>query len=272
MENQLQTISRSELAGFQSKALETFLSVKSQLSSLEVAVMEAMTNDITIGMHHERKPFHAQTLFKELIAYGSSTCGVNTEPDRYTMGNLNTYVFSQLKNYTFEEIKRAIYFNAAGEFPERIPHYNLFDMEFLSKVMTEWLIIKNKTRNKITELLPKPKDPQPETNEQRFQGLLNYITVNNKFPDFWAWIQVWEHMEESGLIRDSEEEKKALWKKVKSELEAKLELELLSVPDFIERSNLKDGLQERVVNEYRRLRIVKNLSYLIDTSKRSSTS
>jgi len=222
-----------------------------------------MTGDITIGKHNEIKPFNAEKMFKDLVAYGVGTCGVNTAPDAITMGNLNEYVFSQLKNYTFEEVKRAIYFNASGEFPEKIKPYNLFDVIFLSDVMTQWLILKTQTRNRITALLPKPKESEPETPQSLYQGLLNYINKNQEFPFSWAWEAVFNHMDKEGLIKDTEEEKRTIWKAVKSELEMKLEMDLLTVADFIERSKLKDELPERVANEYRKRRIVKNLQYLI---------
>lgn len=224
-----------------------------------------MTCDITIGKHNEIKPFIADKMFKDLVAYGVGTCGVNTEPDLLTKGNLREYVFNQLKNYTFEEVKRAIYFNASGEFPEKIKPYNLFDVIFLSDVMTQYLILKTKTRQRVAALLPKPKEPEPETPENRFQGLLNYINVNKKFPDFWSWEPVFDHMEKEGLIKDTDDEKRAIWKAVKSEFEMKLEMELLTVADFIERSKMKEELPERVANEYRKRRIVKNLQYLINS-------
>jgi len=225
--------------------------------------MEAMTGDITIGKHNEIKPFNAEKMFKDLVAYGVGTCGVNTAPDAITMGNLNEYVFSQLKNYTFEEVKRAIYFNASGEFPEKIKPYNLFDVIFLSDVMTQWLILKTQTRNRITALLPKPKEAEPETPQTLYQGLLNYINKNQEFPFSWAWEPVFNHMDKEGLIKDTDEEKRTIWKAVKTEFESKLETELLDVKDFIERGKMRDELPERVANEYRKRRIVKNLQYLI---------
>jgi len=222
-----------------------------------------MTGDITIGKHNEIKPFNAEKMFKDLVAYGVGTCGVNTAPDAITMGNLNEYVFSQLKNYTFEEVKRAIYFNASGEFPEKIKPYNLFDVIFLSDVMTQWLILKTQTRNRITALLPKPKEAEPETPQTLYQGLLNYINKNQEFPFSWAWEAVFNHMDKEGLIKDTEEEKRTIWKAVKTEFESKLELELMDVKDFIERGKMRDELPERVANEYRKRRIIKNLQYLI---------
>jgi len=197
-----------------------------------------MTGDITIGKHNEIKPFNAEKMFKDLVAYGVGTCGVNTAPDAITMGNLNEYVFSQLKNYTFEEVKRAIYFNASGEFPEKIKPYNLFDVIFLSDVMTQWLILKTQTRNRITALLPKPKEAEPETPQTLYQGLLNYINKNQEFPFSWAWEPVFNHMDKEGLIKDTDEEKRTIWKAVKTEFESKLETELLDVKDFIERGKM----------------------------------
>lgn len=245
--------------------------MKSQLSLKEIQISEAITGDITIGKHNEIKPFNAEKLLKETLTYCSITSGINAAIDPVTAANFREYFFSDLKNYTFEEVKRAVYFNATGEFPERINPFNLFDVNFLSSVMTEWLILKTQTRTRIAALLPKPKDPEPETDQQRYQGLLNYINSNGSFPDFWSWVQVWDYMSANGLIKDSEEEKKALWKKVKSELEIKLELELLSVPDFIERTKLKEDLPERVTSEYRKRRIMNNLSHLLPKQNKPSS-
>ena len=240
--------------------------MKSQLSLKEIQISEAITGDITIGKHNEIKPFNAEKLLKETLSYCSVTAGINAAIDPITASNFREYFFSDLRNYTFEEVKRAVYFNATGEFPEKIKPFNLFDVNFLSSVMTEWLILKTQTRSRIAALLPKPKELEPETPEQRYQGLLNYINKNQSFPDHWSWVQVWDYMDSNGLIKDSEEEKKAIWKAVKSEIEMKHELDMLSVSDFIERTKLKEELPEKAANEYRKRRIIKNLSYLI-TSK-----
>lgn len=233
------------------------------MSSREIQLLEAITCDITIGKHNEIKPFHAEKLLKETIGYCEVTSGVTKVADLITAGNLREYIFSELKNYTFEEIKRAVYFNSIGEYPERIITYDLFDVSFLSKVMTEWLILKTKTRQRVSGLLPKPKESEPQTPEQLYQGLLGYINKNQDFPFSWAWVPVWHYMDSNGLIKDSEEEKRTLWKAVKSELEMKHEMDLMTVSDFIERTKLKEELPQRAADEYRKRRIVKNLSYLI---------
>ena len=227
--------------------------------------MDAMTGDITIGKHLEIKPSDAEKMFKQLIAYGVGTCGVNTAPDAITIGNLNEYVFGQLKNYTFEEVQRAIYFNATGEFQTKVKPYNLFDVNFLSDVMTEWLILKNQTRNRIAALLPKPKEPELETHEQRYQGLLNYINLNQKFPEFWAWEAVFKHMEDVGVINESLISKRLLFNEIKVKLEVKQEMDLMNVADFIERERITSGLTDRVIAECRKITVQKYLSHLITT-------
>jgi hypothetical protein len=238
--------------------------VKSQISLRETQLLEAITCDITIGKHNEIKPFNAEKLLKETIAYCAVTSGVTKVADMVTAANLREYFFSELKNFTFEEVKRAVYFNSIGEYPERIITYDLFDVSFLSKVMTEWLILKTKTRQRVATLLPKPKESEPETPQSLYQGLLNYINKNQEFPFSWAWEPVFNYMDKEGLIKDTDEEKRTIWKAVKTEFESKLELELMDVKDFIERSKLKEELPERCANEYRKRRIVKNLSYLLE--------
>lgn len=233
------------------------------LHSTEKELIEAFANHELISVAAQKNEQIASVDFRKIIFRCAVICSIKNRPDELTLSVLWDYTKKNLSNYTFKEIEKAFIFNQSGQLTETIEHFQAFDLAFFSKVMELWLILKTQTRNRITALLPKPKEPEPETPENRFQGLLNYINVNKKFPDFWSWEPVFDHMEKEGLIKDTDDEKRAIWKAVKSEFEMKLEMELLTVADFIERSKMKEELPERVANEYRKRRIVKNLSYLI---------
>lgn len=233
------------------------------LHSTEKELVEAFTKHELISVAIERNEEIASIDFRKIVFRCASICSIKNKPDELTISVLWDYTKKNLMNYTFKEIEKAVIFNQSGQLPETIEHFHVFDLAFFTKVMELWLILKTQTRSRIAALLPKPKESDPETPEQLYQGLLNYINKNQDFPFSWAWLPVWNHMESKGLIKDSEEEKKAIWRAVKSEMEMKYELEIMSVPDFIERTKLKEQLPERAAEEYRKRRIVKNLNYLI---------
>lgn len=236
------------------------------LHSTEKELVEAFTKYELISVAIERNEEIASIDFRKIIFRCASICSIKNKPDELTISVLWDYTKKNLMSYTFKEIEKAVIFNQSGQLADTIEHFQVFDLAFFTKVMELWLILKTQTRSRIAALLPKPKESEPETPEQKYQGLLNYINKNQSFPDHWAWLQVWDYMESNGLIKDSEEEKRAIWKAVKSEMEMSHEMEMMTVTDFIERTKLKEELPEKAANEYRKKRIIKNLSYLI-TSK-----
>lgn len=206
----------------------------------------------------------AQAKFRSLILRCVVACSIKTQPDEYTVALLWNYVSKSLSTCTFKEIETAVVYNAAGKLEQRVEHFQVFDLTFLSGVMDEWFILKSKTRNRVAALLPKPKEAEPETPETLYQGLLNYINKNNSFPEFWAWNDVYQHMDENDLIPQTNAEKTELFKEIEAKFRVKMELDLMEIRDFIERDALKSGHTERVKAECRKLTIQQNLSYLLN--------
>lgn len=265
MDNHLTELPNKKLAGFQQQTHKNSLIVAQSLHSTEKELIEAFTSHELIHVLVERNQESASVEFRNLIFRCVSICSIKNKPDELTLSVLWDYTKKNLSNYTLKEIEKAVIFNQSGQLADTIDHFHVFDIAFFSKVMDLWLILKNQTRNRIAALLPKPKDPELETPEQRYQGLLNYINLNQKFPEFWAWEAVFKHMEDVGVINESLESKRLLFNEIKVKLEVKQEMDLMNVADFIERERITSGLTDRVIAECRKITVQKYLSHLITT-------
>lgn len=187
-------------------------------------------------------------------------CGIKTEFDEITESTIFKYVTSNFKNYTLEEIEKAFYMNSIGQLSQRHEHYGSFDTTFFSKVMEDWLILKSKTRQRAASLLP-PIEPKPESDEQSYNGLVEYIKKHGAFPKFWAWTKVYNHMDECLMIEENNESKKVLHESVLHRMKNQLELDILHMKNAHDRKERQDNLPNEVKLECRRIMIEKWLKY-----------
>lgn len=231
MENQIQEIRSVSLVGYQQEILKKSTIVESSLSKLEREVVQAVTAGEIICAVHMRNPEEAQEKFKTVIKRCAALCSVKTAPDEYTLSFLYKYLTQSCGNSTFEEVEKACYFNQSGQFGDRINHYDAFDVNFLSQVMEQWLIVKTKTRQRIAALLPPPPPPVEQTPQECYNGLVEYLKKNaGEFPEFWSWGKVFLHMDEQLMIEMSEEQRYDFRDQVSDELEKNLELRAFNMP------------------------------------------
>jgi hypothetical protein len=240
--------------------------VQNSLSLTEKEVIKSFTEHELISVIHERSIQEAEEEFNSMVKYCSVTAGLKHIPDPVVDGNLFKLCTTQYKNFTFNEIRKAVYMNSIGELNTRHEHFGLFDTTFLSKVMTDWLILKTRTRQRVAALLPPAKVKEP-TDADLYQGLLNFINTNKKFPEMWAWSRVYQHMDSMKMITESNDEKRVIFEKAKAKINAQVENELLSVKGFIERQGIMDGAEERAKVESRKELTIKHLQHLIKPSK-----
>lgn len=181
--------------------------------------------------------------------------------DQVTEKFLFDYITKHYGNYTFLEIEKAFYFNSIGKLDHRIEHFGSFDTTFVSKVLTEWLVLKNRTRQRISSLLPPPESVKVPTPEESYNGLLAYCQKNGDFPVFWSWSLVYQHMEEMLMIEMSLEEKRELYDAAIHRLKNKLELDLLNVKDTKELNERRNSIPEDAKLECRKILVQKYLKF-----------
>lgn len=148
--------------------------------------------------------------------------------DSITEQMIVDYLVKYHGNYTLAEIMKAFFLNSIGKLEKRVEHFQLFDTTFVSKVMEEWLIVKNKTRQRMSALLP-PKVEKLPTAEESYQGLIANCQKNGLFPEYWSWQQVYDHMMNKGLIPETKEQRWNLYYQELDKLTSKLELDTLSL-------------------------------------------
>lgn len=218
----------------------------------------------------KRNSEEAQTCFRKLIVNILSLCNISKIPDQINEGYLYKFITEGYGNYTFNEIEKAVYFNQARKLNKFHEHFQVLDVNFLSAIMTDWLILKTNTKQRIAALLP-PATIKLETNESLYQGLLNYININNAFPVMWAWSKVYQHMDYCCMISESNEEKRQIMSQVRAREKVAFELKQLQVADFIERSRLAEEFEEELKVNCRKELIIRRLEYLITPIPNDST-
>lgn len=124
--------------------------------------------------------------------------------------------------------------------------------------MEDWLILKSKVRQRAASLLP-PIETKPETDEQSYNGLVEYRKKHCEMPQFWAWSKVYNHMDECLMIEETNETKQELYEAVYHQLKNKLDLDLLDIKNAGDRKERLESLPNDVKIECRRLMIEKHL-------------
>lgn len=248
------------LEGFQEETWKNSLVVAESLHSTEKEVVDAMCRHEIIGRLFMFFPEQSEDRFRQLIAKCLVICSISKEhkPDEVTISVLWDYTKKHLKNYTFQEIEKAFLFNASGHFSERVEHFHAFDISYFSKVMELWLIFKTKTRQRISGLLP-PITPKPETDEESYNGLVNYCQKHGEFPKFWAWSKVYNHMDECLMIEETNDSKQIIYDQVYEKLKNKLDLDILDMKNASDRKERAENLPNDVKTECRRIMVQKYL-------------
>jgi hypothetical protein len=181
--------------------------------------------------------------------------------DNVTEGFLWNYITKHYGNFTFDEIEKAFYFNSIGKLEHRIEHFGLFDTTFVSKVLTEWLILKNKTRGRISQLLPKKAETPPVTAEESYSGLVAYCQKLEGFPEFWAWSLVYDHMTSLNLIPESKDERWDLYYAELERLEAQMIADIGKIKNVYESNKIRESLPEQAKQNCMKNLVKKHLKF-----------
>lgn len=233
--------------------------MKSSLSRQEILQAEAMTKNPTIGSLIRKNEQVARNRFKETIAAIAVASGSREVPDQILLSMLWEYFQQKLIGYTFEDIKLAFVMNASGELDQRVQHFQLIDLNFISQVMDLYLEKKIQLSKRITALLPPPEPQQIETDEDCFNGLVAYVKKHGEMPTFWSWLRVFDHMEECLMIEETLESKRELFAKIYPKHQAKAELDILNARSAKERDDILENAKLQAQTECRKILIEKYL-------------
>lgn len=122
-----------------------------------------------------------------------------------------TYITQMIeRNYpllTKDQISRAFELSACGK--TSATHYGSFTAQYAGDVITAYLeFIRQQKIEQQKKDINYNQLPEPETNQYSYDHLLRYIDKYGKIPIAWDWMKVYFHMEDSGMIDESDEELK----------------------------------------------------------------
>lgn len=264
----LQTLDQvKELAHFQQRLLLNIETetVKNQLTNLETQLATAATCQPIIGFIKKKQG--VREAFTDVVLQVCALAGIKVLPDKIIDEALYNYVLSDLDNYTFADIILAAKMNAAGQLAERVEHYQLCDINFISKLMYHYFAARHAMRQRVRSLLPVATVERQQTPQESHDGLLAYIAKNKEFPITWSWALAYQFMKSEGIFKFTNDEDWKLYRNIEAAMRAQLETELMSAADIIERDRLQENFKDRVLTECRKIRILEHYSYLIPAKK-----
>lgn len=232
--------------------------VQSSISQADFRLIKALTSGNTIGFLAKERPAQFEKKFKDIIALIGTISGIKDTPDELTEGLLLDYFKTRLQGFTFDDFRLAFTMNAAGEFGQRVDHFNLLDIKFVSQVMDLYLEQKIAVSRRIKALLPPP-DDKIITPDESYAGLVGYVKKHGTFPLTWSWNLAYQYMEEMLMITESLEDKNKLYDDVYHRINNSVQLKILSMRDTIERGQLLESIPEQVKTECRKILIKKYL-------------
>lgn len=233
--------------------------MKSSLSREEIRQVEAMTQHPTIGRMLKLNEPLARKSFKETVAAIAVASGSREVPDQILLSLLWEYFEQKLIGFTFEDIRLAFVMNASGELDKRVEHYQLIDLNFISQVMDLYLEKKIQLSKRITALLPPPEPEKIDSDEDSFNGLKAYVNKHGSMPTFWAWLRVFNYMEENLMIEETLESKRELFAKIYPKHQAKAEMDILNARSAKERDEIVEAAKLQAQTECRKILIEKYL-------------
>jgi len=144
---------------------------------------------------------------------------------------------------TMEEFIHAFELNILGHYPKKHEHFQLFNIEFIAGVMTDYMQLKLTAKQSFNAA--KKTEPLPAhntTDEDLFNTLVTYFQKNG-MPQFWNWSRVYAHMKANDMVKESRE-----WQdNFKNEIQLRIENELidkkLQEPEAVKRLKLDDLLK-----------------------------
>lgn len=151
-------------------------------SSLENLILE----------YRKEKPLDTDSKeFKQAVAAVVVMFGIKQLPDKLTMAYINNYLNERAPKFSIREFILAFQLTAEGELP-RVEHYNLFSLEFVSKVLRNYARVRSSINIRKTYVV---KENQPLLPESSWlTTLLKLYHDYGHFPSAYNWRAVYDEM------------------------------------------------------------------------------
>lgn len=216
-------------------------------------------------------PFEKQEAkLREMITYILIFLSIKNEPDDIMINIILKFIRENYKRLSLEEIKLAFELNLLGQYSEIFQHFHLFDVSFLTQNINSYLKLKSDALKRFESAIPVPKQLHDHipTDEEEYRALVNLYSREGKFPVGWNWESVYNHMEDTGMVNETDEELKSFKEKVKYDVKTETELRKFKAADSIERMKINELLNpKRLTSIYKKEYVKKKMAEMFKPKK-----
>lgn len=153
---------------------------------------------------------------KNMLKMCFATIGISVLPDEFSKQILIESVFSDFKRFSLADIPEAFKMIVRNELTGNFEHFQNFSPMYLGKVMAAYdefkgkQLVKMRQERKLIEQRQEPEDnrSQEEKDQESYEVLLKVLKDTKQEPIGWNWLNVYRHMDRSGLIDMDNEEKR----------------------------------------------------------------
>lgn len=206
----------------QSQHVQTWTNSKTGTGTLSVAKqIEQASNDVKLIYVKNIRQEFGQLLAKIKILLGVSSDMMPTSEEIEIMLN---FALDNWHSYSLKEIELAVVTNINHQNHNHVECFGKISVKYLNDCLHEYRETKRRT---MLELKRRADSERPRTlqqpdyivNAKLYDGLVEFIRTQNRFPDFWDWNGVYHHMEAESLLNGiTDTFKRELYNKVKDEL------------------------------------------------------
>ena len=167
------------------------------------------------------EPSHFQELERRLKVW-AKMLGIKKEPTSVELKPLVEFLDKKFKDFGIDEVHEAFEKAVAGELDVDVEHYQSYDLIYVSKILIAYRKFRGKVLQEWDRQQTKKQVEQvmnaKSTDKELHDALVEFIKENKKIPTNWDWSGVYKHLEDTGDINYTLEEKKKFASQVTEDL------------------------------------------------------
>lgn len=184
--------------------------------------------------------------------------GIKTDPDKETVNFILAFMRNHFKHFTLQEFKLAFELNILSDDEKKPQHFHSFNLEFITPVLKNYLLLKQSALANLNLITaPKQLHEHKSTDEDYYLRLKEYLHKNKSLPVYWNWLAVYNFMEDSGMVTETDEWIKEFKSKVKERIKLDATMQKLKAKDAVERMRIDELMNPKKMNEIYKIEYVK---------------
>ena len=189
-------------------------------------------------------PSDFEKQLREKIGVILTMYAIKKIPDNLEFKLLQTFLKTHFQRFTIKEFYLAFELNLLREDDSKPQHFQNFSIEFISAVLKYFLYLKTDALGSLKRSLPSKELPEHKSTPKDFYDrLISFIKDKKILPSYWNWPAVYDHMEATGLVTETDEELKNFKLHVKAGVKTQANLDKLKAADAIERARIEDSFK-----------------------------